>query len=237
MVFALALAATPVSAQQKLSLEVTVPAATLPSSLFSPNGGAADFLGVGLGQTLDDIRKILTGQNFTNEDSSGRFLLDEEYFTVEIIATGPNRYFTHVIWSGPEDAEATQSVRVEFSSPLTGQRSTDVRRLVTYNGGKGPLLATLRAAILQKFGPPSVDGNSSMRWFWSKGQQVKKSAAHDKQMAIGMDVRSDYVTAITYELVDDAAAAADRDQVTQFQKSVEGAAKKIRDGNAAAPKL
>lgn len=232
--FALALAATPVNAQQNLSIEVTVPAPPVPSSLFSPNGGAADFLGVGLGQTVEDIRKILTDQNFSNESPSNRFLLDETYFNVEVIATGPIRYFPDITWTGPEDAEATQSVRV--SSPLTGQRSTDVRRLVTYNGGKGPLFATLRAAIVQKFGPPSVDSNSSMRWFWSMGRLVKKGD-HDKQMAIGMGTESDYVKAVTYELVDDAAAAADRDQVTQFQKSVESAAKNVRDGNAAAPKL
>ncbi|OWK21387.1 hypothetical protein AJ88_22935 [Mesorhizobium amorphae CCBAU 01583] len=224
------------SAQQNLSLEVTVPAATLPSDLFSPNGRAADFLGVGLGQTVDDIRKILTDQNFSNENPLSRFLLDEGYFNVEVIAAGPNRYFSDITWTGPEDAEATQSVRVEFSSPLTGQRSTDVRRLVTYGGGKGPLLATLRAAIVQKFGPPSVDSNSSMRWFWSKGQLVKKGD-HDKQMAIGMGIESDYVKAVTYEMVDDSAAAADRDQVNQFQQSVEAAAKKIRDRSAAAPKL
>jgi len=236
LIVALAFAATPVSAQQGLSLEVAIPAATLPSDLFSPGGRAADFLGVGLGQTVDDIRTVLTGQNFSNEDSSGRFLLDEAYFNVEIIATGPNRYFAYIIWTGPDDSEAKQSVRVEFSSPLTGERSTDVRRFVTYKDGKGPLLATLRTAIVQKYGAPSVDSNSSMRWFWSKGQLVKKGA-QDKQMAISVDTDGDIVKAVTYEVVDDAAMAADRNQVNLFQQSVESAAKKVRDGSATAPKL
>lgn len=109
---------TTASAEEKLSLEVTVPASSPPAELFKPNGQAPDFLGVGLGQTVDDVRKILTDQNFTNESPSDRFVLDEEYSGVEIVAAGPNRYFTNIAWSGPQDPSADQSVRVEFSSPL-----------------------------------------------------------------------------------------------------------------------
>ncbi|MEV8645344.1 hypothetical protein AB0V79_27335 [Mesorhizobium ciceri] len=232
----LAIAAAPAWGQEKLSLDVTVPAVSRPSQLFRPNGQAADFLGIGLGQTVDDVRKILTGQNFSNETPSNRFLLEEDYNSVEIVASGPNRYFTNIVWSGPQDATADQSVRVEFSSPLTGQHSTDVRRFVTYKGGMGPLMETLRAAIIQKYGPPSVDGKTQMEWFWSTGQLVKKGA-HDRQMAISMESESDHVKGVTYLLVDGAAVDDDRDQVAKFQKSVEDAAKRVRDGHATAPKL
>ncbi|TPI54213.1 hypothetical protein FJ420_30585 [Mesorhizobium sp. B3-1-3] len=232
----LALAATPAFAQEKLSLDVAVPVVNVPSELFAPNGKAADFLGIGLGQTVEDIRKILAGQNFSNENPSGRFLLDEEYYTVEIVASGPNRYFSDVIWSGPEDVSVSQSFRVEFSSPLTGQRSRDVRRFVTYKGGRGPLLATLRSAILQKYGPPSADRQSGLVWFWDHGRLVKSNAG-DKQMLIGIKTNGDYVQEVTYALVDDAGWRADTDQIEQFQKSVEDRAKQMRDSHATAPKL
>lgn len=191
---------------------------------------------MGLTQTVGDVRKILTGQNFSHEDSSTVFLLEEDYFTVEVVATGPNRYPTYIIWSGPEDTTASQSVRVEFSSPLTGQRSTDVRRFVSYKDGRGPLLETLRSAIIAKYGPPSFDNKTTMQWFWSSGQLVR-SDAHDKQMAITMDTRSDYVKGVTYTLADDAARKANWDQIAQFQKSVEDGAKQVRDAHATAPKL
>ncbi|BCH05697.1 hypothetical protein MesoLj131b_76960 (plasmid) [Mesorhizobium sp. 131-2-5] len=236
LAFALAIAVTPAIAQEQLSLDVTVPAVSLPSELFRPNGQAADFLGIGLGQTIDDVRKILTGQNFSNESPSNRFLLEEAYNSVEIVASGPNRYFTNIVWSGPQDASADQNVRVEFSSPLTGQRSTDVRRFVTYKGGMGPLVETLRAAIIQKYGPSSIDGKTQLQWFWSTGQLVKKGA-HDRQMAIGMATDGDHVKAVTYVLIDEAGAQADNDRRAQFEKSVESAAKKVRDAHATAPKL
>ncbi|BCG83438.1 hypothetical protein MesoLj113b_69800 (plasmid) [Mesorhizobium sp. 113-3-3] len=236
LAFALALAAAPAFSQEKLSLDVTVPAVSLPSQLFRPNGQAADFLGIGLGQTVDDVRKILTGQNFSNESPSNRFLLEEEYNSVEIVASGPNRYFTNIVWSGPSDASADQSMRVEFSSPLTGQRSTDVRRFVTYKGGMGPLVETLRAAIIQKYGPPSRDSKTKMEWYWSNGQAVEKYA-QDHQMLVGMATDGDHVKAVTYVLIDEAGTHADDDRRAQFEKSVESAAKKIRDAHAAAPKL
>ncbi|RWD32040.1 MAG: hypothetical protein EOS22_03295 [Mesorhizobium sp.] len=213
-----------------------VPAIEKPSELFQPHGRTADFLGVGLGQTIDDIRKTLTDQNFSNESPSNRFLLEEGYNSVEIVASGPNRYFTNIVWSGPSDATAEQSVRVEFSSPLSGQRSTDVRRFVTYKGGMGPLVETLRAAIIQKYGPPSRDSKTKMEWYWSNGQLVEKYA-QDHQMLIGMATDGDHVKAVTYVLVDEAGTHADDDRRAQFEKSVEGAAKKVRDAHATAPKL
>lgn len=236
MASCLAIAITPVRAQEGLSLDVMVPAIEKPSELFQPHGRTADFLGVGLGQTIDDIRKTLTDQNFSNESPSNRFLLEEGYNSVEIVASGPNRYFTNIVWSGPSDATAEQSVRVEFSSPLSGQRSTDVRRFVTYKGGMGPLVETLRAAIIQKYGPPSRDSKTKMEWYWSNGQLVEKYA-QDHQMLIGMATDGDHVKAVTYVLVDEAGTHADDDRRAQFEKSVEGAAKKVRDAHATAPKL
>ncbi|WP_206073824.1 hypothetical protein [Mesorhizobium sophorae] len=232
----LAIAVIPVCAQEGLSLQVTVSAVTPQSELFRPNGQPADFLGVGLTQTVGDIRKILTGQGFSDANSATLFLLDEEYFTVEIVATGANRYPTYAIWSGPEDATASQSVRVEFASPLTGQRSTDVRRFVSYKDGRGPLLETLRSAIIAKYGAPSVDNETQMTWFWNHGQLVK-SGAHDKQMTIGMETASDYVKRVAYSLADIAASNADRDAVNGFRESVEQRAKAVRDGHATTPKL
>lgn len=233
---ALAMPVTAAPADDRLSLEITVPASSPPSELFRPNGHTPDFLGVGLGQTVDDVRKILADQNFTNESPSDRFVLDEEYDSVEIVASGPNRYFTNIAWSGPQDPSADQSVRVEFSSPLTGQRSTDVRRFVTYKGGMGPLLGTLRAAIIQKYGPPSRESPSKMEWYWSNGKLVSKYA-QDHQMLIGIETEGDQVKAVTYVLIDEASARADADRRAQFEKSVEDAAKKLRDAHAATPKL
>ncbi|WP_454508529.1 hypothetical protein [Mesorhizobium sp. Arg314] len=236
MASCLAITIGPVRAQQGLSLDVMVPAIEKPSELFRPHGRTADFLGVGLGQTVDDIRKSLTDQNFSNESPSNRFLLEEDYNSVEIVASGPNRYFTNIVWSGPSDATAEQSVRVEFSSPLSGQRSTDVRRFVTYKGGMGPLVETLRAAIIQKYGPPSRDSKTKMEWYWSNGQLVEKYA-QDHQMLIGMATDGDHVKAVTYVLIDEAGTHADDDRRAQFEKSVEDAAKKVRDAHATAPKL
>ncbi|MBM2716208.1 hypothetical protein JQK88_34635 [Mesorhizobium caraganae] len=236
LAFALVVSVTPAIAQEKLSLDVAVPVVNLPSQLFRPNGRDADFLGVGLGQTVDDARKILTDQNFSNESPSGRFVLEEEYSSVEIVASGPNRYPTNIVWSGPLDPAADQNIRVEFSSPLSGQHSTDVRRFVTYKGGMGPLVETLRAAIIQKYGPPSRDNKSKMEWYWSNGQPVEKYA-RDHQMLIGIDADGDHVKAVTYVLIDEAGARADDDRRAQFEKSVEDAAKKVRDAHAAAPKL
>ncbi|MDX8437113.1 hypothetical protein RFN25_27170 [Mesorhizobium abyssinicae] len=232
----LPIAVTPAGAQQKLSLEVTVPAPTLPSDLFKPNGQPTEFIGVGLGQKIDDIRKILTAQNLANEDSSARFLLDEEYYAVEIIATGPNRFPTYIIWSGPDDPVEKQSVRVEFSSPLSGQRSTNVRRFVTYKGAGGPSVGTLRKAIIDKYGPPSTDNKTKMIWLWAHDQLVR-SGAYDKQMTIAMQAKADVVSDVVYDLVDGEARDKDRDRINEFQKSVEDAAKKVRDQHAAAPKL
>ncbi len=234
--FALAAAIGPASAQQALSYDVTVPAVSRPSDLFSPGGRPADFLGVGLGQTDSDIRKLLTGQHFSHEDPSTLFLLDEEYFTVEIVASGPNRYLTSSIWSGPEDPTTTQSVRAEFSSPLAGSLSINVQRFVRYAAERGPLLTTLREAIIQKYGPPSFDNKTQMLWFWRDGRLVA-SDAHDKQMAISIDTDGDYVKGVTYSLLDDAARQANWDQIDRFQKSVADGAKQVRDAHATAPKL
>lgn len=236
LVFGLSIAAVSGHAQDNLSLQITVPVVNLPSDLFRPDNGAAEFLGVGLAQTADDIRKILIGQNFANEDPSDNFLLDEVYYNVEIVATGPNRHVTTINWTGPEDGTASQSVRVQFASPLTGQRSTDVRRFVSYKGGMGPLVATLHTAIVQKYGPPSTDDTTSMAWFWSSGHLVKKGP-YDTKMAIGMETDSDYVKGVTYNVTDVAASNTDRDAVNRFQKSVEDAAKAVRDGHATTPKL
>jgi hypothetical protein len=233
---AIILVAGPVTAQEKLSLDVTVPAPALPSDLFLPNGQPVDFIGVGLGQTVGDIRKILTAQNFANEDSSGVFLLDEEYYTVEIVASGPNRYPSYFIWSGPEDPAAKQSMRVEFSSPLAGQRSTNVRRFVTYNDGRGPTMDTLRTAITDKYGAPSIDQKTQMVWMWRRGQLVP-NGDHDKQMTIAIETSTDVVKSVVYDLTDITGKADDRAQINEFQKSVEDAAKKLRDEHATAPKL
>lgn len=233
---AIAGAISSAAAQQALSFDVTVPEVSRPSDLFSPGGRPADFLGIGLGQTVNDIRKLLTDQHFSHEDPSTLFLLDEQYFTVEIVASGPDRYLTSSIWSGPEDLTTTQSVRVEFSSPLAGQLSISAQRFVRYTAERGPLLTTLREAIVQKYGPPSFDSKTQMLWFWRGGKLVT-SDAHDKQMAISIDTDRDYVKGVTYSLVDDAARQANWDQIDRFQKSVADGAKQVRDAHATAPKL
>lgn len=114
----------------------------------SPSGAGPEIVGLRLGMPLADVKAALKAH------SAG--LKTREVLTV--VNNAPSTKYLSVLTAtsavrhpvGPED-----TIGVDFTPPPSAPRAIFIERFTGFPEGKRPLYSAVRAALIQKYGPPS----------------------------------------------------------------------------------
>ena len=112
------------------------------------SGAGPEIVGLRLGMSLADVRAALKAHSPGLKSREVLTVVNNapstEYLSV-LTATSPLR---HPV--GPED-----TIGVDFTPPPSSPRAIFIERFTGFPEGKRPLYSAVRAALIQKYGPPS----------------------------------------------------------------------------------
>lgn len=129
-----------------------------------------DIVGIQLGMSLDEVKRALQAHSPTMNVNETRGIVNN------VAAT---EYLSWVIARARPGAPAGSSdaIGVHFPPPPNPHRAIFVERFTGFRPNQYPLLETLKAALVKKFGPPSQETDVAMFWTYNaSGVQIVDNA-------------------------------------------------------------
>ncbi len=135
---------------------------------------APDILGISGLTTAREARPIY------DKHFAGRQLIENFEGQAKLYETAPP-YVSYLLYSTPEGPTGSERLNSSYSSAETGNRLLFLTRVVSFREGKQPDVLATAKALIDKYGPPTLVGNSGLEWFFRGHQVVKGPTQHTHQ--------------------------------------------------------